>query len=289
MKTGKDREDARTTFAATLRDALQRHRKRTGESAKAVCDDLGLGEKGYRWLRKISSGGISHVRTDRREDLKKICDHIGLNHAWLFDVSFARLGKPSTDFAKVVALGIAEAAKRAGTPADSWYANGRKFEIDLEEMASVLLRRFIFEFLREVREEFERETWVERSAEGNKKRDEQALADKPLWDDKTTAYPLMRKEILAYNRPHGRYDETDIDEGTWHYTSVGDGRIEISVEAIDRMYYVSRARGGGDRRGKLFRISRNRWKATMFLNGGWMLYRKGLTYSPIDQPQPNET
>jgi len=106
MKNRQAREDVRTTFAATLRDALQRHRKMTGESAKGVCEKLGLGEKGYRWLRKISSKGISHVRTDRRADLQKICDHIGLAGSWLFDVDFGRAAKPSTNFAEVIALGI---------------------------------------------------------------------------------------------------------------------------------------------------------------------------------------
>jgi hypothetical protein len=288
MKNRKDKEDLRATFAATLRDALQRHRKRTGESGRAVCDELGLGEKGYRWLRKISSKGISHIRTDRRADLQKICDHIGLAQSWLFDIDFGRAGELSTDFARVIALGIAEVAKQSATPTDIWQQIGEKFQSDLEDIVAVLLHKFTGEFSRHLNRAIATEASNEQIAENKMRRGEQTTVDKRLWDDKTTAFPLMRKEIVERHCWRDKFEEDEIDEGTWQYTSLGDGCIEISVEATHRVYRAIWGRGEF-RKGKLNVTFRRRWKATMFLNGGWIIYGKGIEYSPIDQPQPEET
>jgi hypothetical protein len=278
------KEDLRVTFATTLRDALQRHRKRTGESGKVVCDKLGLGEKGYRWLRKISSKGISHVRTDRRADLQKICDHIGLAQSNLFDVGFGRAGTPGTDFAKVIALGIAEAARQSGIPTNGvekngwetttggWEEIGKKFQNDLEQMISEILHKVTGEFGRHLKHEIIEEALKEFRAQNQRKGDKQAILDKPLWDDKTTAFPLMRKAILEY---HWRdsFEEIEIDEGTWQVTPLGNGCIKISVEATHRLFQSEWGHVGAPTfpfvKGNLHSVRRKRWISEMYLNGGW--------------------
>jgi hypothetical protein len=223
MKRERNREDCRTSFAVTLRDALRRHRKRTGESAREVCEKIGLGEKGYRWLRKISSKGISHVRTDRRDDLQRICDHIGMNPSWLFAVGLTRTEEASTDFAKVAAIGIAEAARRSGTPVDHWHQIGKQFSKDLEEVVSVFLHKLTGEFNRHLASELAEEVRQENVAEYKRKFDEQAAADKALWIELTAdwgggatppAFPVMREQIQRHNY-YRTGEETEIHKDTW--------------------------------------------------------------------------
>lgn len=293
------REDLRATFATTLRDALQRHRKWTGESAKVVCDKLGLGDKGYRWLRKISSKGISHVRTGRRADLQKICDHIGLSHSWLFHVGFGRAGEPATDFARVVALGIAEAAKQSGTPTNGvgrngwetptggWEKIGKMFQNDLEQMGSVLVHKFTSEFGRHLNHAIIEEALKEFRAQNIREGEAQAILDKPLWDDKSTTFPLLRKKILEYHRCY-QFEEIEIDEGSWRIVPTGDYSIEVSVEATHQQFQTEwewEDTFPVAKKGKLERVLRLRWKAKMYLYNGWQS-SGGIEWSHVAYQEP---
>jgi hypothetical protein len=291
----KDREDCRTTFAVTLRDALQRHRKRTGESAREVCEKIGLGEKGYRWLRKISSKGISHVRTDRHADLKKVCNHIDLNYAWLFAVAFGSAEKSSTDFAKIVALGIAEAARQSGTPVHNWHEIGRKFQSDLEEMISGFLHKFSGEFGRHLASELAEEVRREQVAESKRKADKEAAADKALWEQKTAAwgesatppaFPVIRKEIWHQNNNRAIAD-TEIHEDTWNVrplTNQPNTAIEVSVEATHRSYATN---SHGRRSDRLLATERRIWRATVYFDEHWHIVKE-IDYSHVAPPEPTK-
>ena len=93
----------RENFAANLRAALKSHRRvvfyrerghrhRQGETAAALCDRLGLGEAGYRWLRKLASKGASHIRGKRRNDLDAICKALGIDPRRLWDTPAPPIG-----------------------------------------------------------------------------------------------------------------------------------------------------------------------------------------------------
>lgn len=224
----------------------------------------------------------------RNADLQKICDHIDLNYAWLFAVAFGSAGKPSTDFAKIVALGIAEAARQSGTPVGNWHEIGRKFQSDLEEMISGFLHKFSGEFGRHLASELAEEVRQEQVAESRRKADKEAAADKALWEQKTAAsgdsvtppaFPVIREEIWHQNKDRAIAD-TEIHEDTWNVrplTNQPTTAIEVSVEVTHRSYSTNLH---GRRSNMLLATERRIWRATMRFDGHWHIIEK-IAYSHL--------
>jgi hypothetical protein len=114
-----ERRGRREVLAASISNALHAHRERTGETAKALCERLGLGMSGYAWLRKVASKGATHIRGKRRADWDKVCLAIGTDPTWILEGYDPRnsVGFP---IAKVLAVGLVELHTRAGTKPHEW-------------------------------------------------------------------------------------------------------------------------------------------------------------------------
>jgi hypothetical protein len=114
-----EKRGKREVLAASISNALHVHRERTGETAKTLCERLGLGVSGYAWLRKIASKGATHIRGRRRADWEKVCLAIGTDPNWILE-RYDPQNSAGFPIAQVLAVGLVELHKRNGTKPSEW-------------------------------------------------------------------------------------------------------------------------------------------------------------------------